>query len=66
MFGTEHSKTNRLQKAVEYKANEQSTKYLYQNIRIKIWSVKVSTCSFCFYQVSITLYYGSSVQLVSM
>ena len=29
MFGTKHSKTNRLQKTIEYKANEESAKYLY-------------------------------------
>ena len=36
MFGTEHSKTNQLQKPIEYKTNEQSAKYSYQNIRIDI------------------------------
>ena len=33
MFGTKHSKTNRLQKTIEYKINEQSR---LQNIRIEI------------------------------
>ena len=27
MFGTKHSKTNRLQKTIEYQTNEQITKY---------------------------------------
>ena len=27
MFGTKHLKANRLQKTIEYKTNEQSTKY---------------------------------------
>ena len=29
MFGTNHSKTNRLQLTIEYKTNEQSTQYSY-------------------------------------
>ena len=34
MFGTKHSKINRLQKTIEYKTNEQSAKYLNWNIEI--------------------------------
>ena len=29
MFGTKYSKTNRLQKTIEYKKNKKSTKYSY-------------------------------------
>ena len=36
MFGTKHSKTNRLQKTIECKTNEQSTKYSYWAIPEKI------------------------------
>ena len=56
MSRIKHSKTNWLQKTTEYKANEQSTKYSYWNMQIKIYPVKVSTCSFCFYWVSVELY----------
>ena len=34
-------------------------------MQIDIWIGKVRTCSFCFYQVSVKLYYSSSVQLVT-
>ena len=43
MFGTKHSKTNRLQKTIEYKTNEQSTKHSNWNMQIEIWPGKVST-----------------------
>ena len=42
-------KTNRLQKTIEYKTNEQSTKYSNWNMQLEIKTDKVlSTCSFCF------------------
>ena len=39
MFGTKHSKTNRLQKTTEYQTNER-----VQNIRIEIWKQKAVEC----------------------
>ena len=36
MFGTKHSKTNWLQKIIEYKTNELSTKYSNWNIQVEI------------------------------
>ena len=36
MLGTKHSKTNQLQKAIEYKTNEQSIKYLNWNTKIEL------------------------------
>ena len=36
MFGTKHSKANQLQKTIEYKTNEESTKYSYWNMQIEI------------------------------
>ena len=63
MFVTKYSKTNRLQKIVEYKANEESTSYSYWNMQIRKKLGKVSTCSFCFYQVK--LIEAISMQLVS-
>ena len=37
MFGTKHSKTNRLQKTIKYKTNEQNR---LQNIHIEIYKYK--------------------------
>ena len=34
MFETEHSKTNRLLKTMEYKTNEQNTKYSNWNMQV--------------------------------
>ena len=36
MLGTKHSKTNQLQKDIEYKTNEQSIKYLNWNMKIEL------------------------------
>ena len=36
MLGTKHSKTNQLQKVIEYKTNEQSIKYLNWNMKIEL------------------------------
>ena len=48
MFGTKHSKTNRFQKIVKYKKNEEISKYSNWNMQmVKIG--KIVTCSFCFY-----------------
>ena len=48
MFGTKHSKTNRFQKIVKYKRNEEIWKYSNWNMQmVKIG--KIGTCSFCFY-----------------
>ena len=41
MFGAKHSKTNRLQKTIECKTNEQSTKCLYCNTEIEIQLGKI-------------------------
>ena len=49
MFGIIHSKTNRLQKTIEYKTNEQSKKYLNWSMHVEIKLGKASACSFCFY-----------------
>ena len=35
MLGTKHSKTNGLQKTIEYQTNEQSTKYSNWNMEIQ-------------------------------
>ena len=48
MFGTKHSKTNRFQKIVKYKRNEEISKHSNWNMQmVKIG--KIGTCSFCFY-----------------
>ena len=52
MFGTKHSKTNQLQKTIQYKTNEQSTKCLKWNMQIEsqvrlVFAVFASTC--CLY-----------------
>ena len=49
MFGIKLSKTNWLQKTIEHKTIEQSTKYSYWNMQIETQPGKVSTCSICFY-----------------
>ena len=36
MFGTQHSETNRFQKTIECKPNEQSTKYSNWNMEIEV------------------------------
>ena len=35
MFGTKYSKTNRLQKTIEYKKNKKSTKYSYWHVQME-------------------------------
>ena len=56
VFETKYSKTNGLQKTIDYKLNEQSTKYLSWNVQIETQPSKVSTCSFYYYLVSVELY----------
>ena len=45
MFGTKHSKTNRIQKTVKYKRNEQISNWNMQMAKIG----QTGTSSFCFY-----------------
>ena len=66
MFGTKHSKANRLQKTIEYQKNEQITKYSNRNMEIqgckeiiKHNQVKLVLAGFfspCLCQYSIKLY----------
>ena len=39
MFGTKYSKINQLQKTIEYKTNEQNTKY-----KIERWNMEIESC----------------------
>ena len=72
MFGTKHSKTNRLQKTIKYQTNEQIFELKYGNTKLlgdtKSNQVKLVLAVFvsaCFYQYSIKLYETNPLQLVS-
>ena len=57
MFEAKHLKTKQLQKTIEYKSNEQSTKYSHWNIQIKIWLGKVGTVLAVFVSTKLALNY---------
>ena len=60
MFGTKHSKTNRLEKTIKYKTNEQNR---LQNIHIEIYKYKdnqVRLILAVFASAKLALYYIKS------